>query len=79
METKRNGILTFGAGALAGLFAAGVFGYITYPEDPTFEGAGGYHYLAMLFVYPISSLVFGICFYVGFKLRDKHERNKAKD
>ncbi len=76
VDKKRQGVIVFFIGALAGLAAAGVFGYVTFPDDPYFEGSGGYHFIAMLIVYPVTSLVSGIIFFVGFRLR---ERRKTKN
>ncbi len=73
MDIKRQGIFVFFLGALVGLAVAGIIGYITYPQDPTFEGSGGYHYLAMLLVYPVTSLAFGIAFYIGFRLKKRRK------
>ncbi len=76
MSKKRKSFLVFCGGAIAGLLAAGVFGYFTYPENPTFEGSGGYHYLMMIFVTPVTSVVFGVTFYIAHKIR---EARKEKD
>ena len=69
MDRKIKSFLVFCVGALAGLIAASIFGCFTYPDDPTFEGSGGYHYLMMIIVAPVSSVVSGIIFYLVHKLR----------
>ena len=78
MDKKRKGIVVFLVGALVGLAAAGIIGHVTYPDDPYFEGRGGYHKLAMLIVYPVTSLVFGIAFYAGFRLRKARQGKNTR-
>ena len=76
MSKQRKSFLVFCGGAIVGLLVAGIFGYFTYPENPYFEGNGGYHYLMMLFVTPVTSIVFGVAFYIAHKIR---EARKGKD
>lgn len=58
---KISTIKAFFYGAILGLAIALVFGFITYPwADPTFEGSGGYHKLAMFFLTPLLCLGGGV-------------------
>jgi len=77
MSQKGKSFLVFCVGAVAGLIVASLFGYLTYPDNPTFEGSGGYHYLMMIFVTPTAGLVFGITFYIVHKLRKSKEQKDA--
>ena len=77
MGKKGKSFLIFCQGAIVGLLAAGAFGYFTYPDNPTFEGSGGYHYLGMIIVTPVASIVFGVTFYIVHKLRKRGESTDA--
>ncbi len=78
MDKKKKGVVVFFAGALVGLAAAEMIGHITTPDRPHFEGSGGYHYLAMLVVYPLASLIFGVAFLVGYKLSKRRESKNGQ-
>ena len=79
MEAKKNDDVAsakvfgpFLAGCFAGLLISLVFGLLTYPwEDPTFEGASGYHMIMMITVTPILTILCGITYGLFKKLTRK--------
>ena len=67
-------------GCLVGLLISILFGLMTYPwEDPTFEGASGYHAVMMILVTPFITIGSGIAYWLFKKLNSNRRENHADE
>jgi hypothetical protein len=62
-------------GCKIGLIISLIFGFFTYPwSNPNFEGGGGFHLLAMIFVVPFVTMGFGIVWAIYAYLFKSNEK-----